>query len=164
MPYIYLHFLYFLMLWGKPIKWCKKKYRKLVSNWKIGDFGAFWSMFNTVRAGEESGTSHWRCLISHLCCRRCKKHNICDSVKTTKKKYGQPGLCAATQTQLHTRIYEKKKIFINTFENNFSLILGTSILLILPKTMFRRRWINDVQLKKLLVSEIYLFQGGIFIA
>ena len=24
-----------------------------------------------------------------------------------KKKNGQPGLCAATQTQLHTRIYEK---------------------------------------------------------
>ena len=27
--------------------------------------------------------------------------------KKKKKKNSQPGLCAATQTQLHTRIYEK---------------------------------------------------------
>ena len=28
-------------------------------------------------------------------------------VTVLKKKNGQPGLCAATQTRLHTRIYEK---------------------------------------------------------
>ena len=46
------------------------------------------------------GTSEWRLFVKHLCFTRCGKHNIYDNAK---KLYGQPGLCAATQTQLHTR-------------------------------------------------------------
>ena len=55
--------------------------------------------------------------------RRWSKHNIYDNVK---KSYDQPGLCAATQTQLYTRIcnWRKKLKFFNYFENNFSLTQG----------------------------------------